>query len=142
MSKDDLIQTVVESMVKAQRPSLSTWKEIGLSHAQISMLYLLHYHKGANVKQMAEHLGITKSAVSQVLDPLDDLGYITRQQDEKDRRIVRLYLTAQGAAQLKKLAKYKFAGLRSALEVLSESELKNLRNIYKKLAETIEKEKK
>jgi MarR family transcriptional regulator, 2-MHQ and catechol-resistance regulon repressor len=142
MSKDDLVQTIIETLAKVQRPGDSaSWKQVGLSHAQASMLYLLYHHDGANVNQVAEYLGITKSAVSQILDPLDDMGYVLRKQDEKDRRIIRLSLTAKGTALLKKLAKHKFAGLRSALEVLSKDELKNLRDIYSKMSGSPQKEK-
>lgn len=143
MSKDDLIQTVIETLVKVQRPAISaSWKEVGLSHAQVSLLYLIHYHQGSNVKQVSEHLGITKSAVSQLADPLEETGYVRRQQDEADRRVIRLHLTAKGTALLKKLSKHKFAGLRSALESLSEDDLETLRDIYKKMAGSTKKENK
>ena len=137
MSKEDLIQNVIESMAQVQRPSMNnSWKELGLSHAQVSMLHLLYHHSGASVKQVAEYLGISKSAVSQLLEPLADKGYVSRRQDPHDRRVARLQLSAKGMSLLKKLAKYKFAGLRSALEALTEQELNSLRDIYKKMSES------
>lgn len=138
MVKEELIQSIIENMARCQRPGLnSSWKELGLSHAQVSMLYLVAYHKQASVKQVAEYLGITKSAVSQLMDPLAQKGYVSRQPDAADRRIIRLSLTSQGRSLLTKLAKHKFAGLRSALETLNPGELDALHKIYTKMATAI-----
>lgn len=135
MEKEQLIQSVIENMAKCQRPAIKYgWKEIGLSHAQMGMLYLLHYHPEASVKEAADFLGISKSAATQLLDPLADKGLIERQNDPSDRRIVRLSLTGKGGQALKKMAKHKYAGLRSAMEALSQEELRQLNHLYKKMA--------
>src|SRR5665213_814565 len=108
MDREKQIQAVVENLAKCQRPALGAgWKKLGLSHAQMGMLYLLFYHQEASVKQAADFLGITKSAVSQLADPLVAKEYVSRRNDPKDRRIVRLSLTADGSQVLRKLAKYK-----------------------------------
>jgi DNA-binding MarR family transcriptional regulator len=135
MNREELIQRIIESLAKCQRPALnSSWKELGLSHAQTGMLYLLFYHNDTSVKQAADFLGITKSAVTQLMDPLVAKGLVVRKNDPKDRRIVRLNLTPEGTKTLKKLAKYKFAGLRSALENLDASELEQLYKLHQKMA--------
>lgn len=135
MNKEELIQSVIEYLYKSQRPGLNaSWKEFGLSHAQVGMLYLLHYHNGASVKQAADYLGVSKSAATQLLDPLADKGLVIRSNDQKDRRVVRLHLTDEGKVVLKKLAKNKFAGLRAALENLTDNELKQLQKLHKKMA--------
>lgn len=135
MSREELIQSVIENLAKCQRPGLNaSWKEFGLSHAQVGMLYLLYYHSGASVKETADYLGITKSAVTQLLDPLADKDLVKRADDPRDRRIVRLSLSAKGSGMLKQLAKSKFAGLRTALENLDDKELDQLQKLYKKMA--------
>jgi DNA-binding MarR family transcriptional regulator len=141
MSKDDQIQSIIECLSKIQRPVLSTrWKEIGLSHAQVGMLYLLSHHKQSNVKQTADFLGISKSAVTQLADPLESKGLISRSNDQADRRIVWLSLTPSGSKVLKTIAKHKFDGLRSALETISADELDSLHRIYTKLAGAVNTE--
>jgi DNA-binding MarR family transcriptional regulator len=136
MSKEELIQSIIESAYKIQRPGINvSWKEFGLSHAQVGMLYLLAYRDSASAKDISEHLGITKSAITQLLDPLVEKGLVSRQVDHTDRRIVRLHLTGQGKSTLKKLAKHKFAGLRAALESLTDQELKQLQTLHKKMAD-------
>ena len=134
MSKDDQIQSIIECLSKIQRPVLGTrWKEIGLSHAQVGMLYLLSHHKQSNVKQTADFLGISKSAVTQLADPLESKGLISRDNDQADRRIVWLSLTPSGSKVLKTIVKHKFDGIRSALEKLDEHEVRQLHDLYQKM---------
>ena len=134
MNREKLIQAIIESLYKIQRPNLKpSWREYGLSHAQVGMLYLLHYHGDTSVKESADFLGVTKSAITQLLDPLVDKDLVSRASDSRDRRIVRLNLTNKGKAVLKKLAKHKLAGLRSALEKLDAEELNQLQRLYKKM---------
>jgi DNA-binding MarR family transcriptional regulator len=138
MPKEELIQSIIENLAKCQRPGLNAaWKSLDLSQAQASVLYLLFYHEQASMKEVAEFLGISKSAVTQLLEPLVDKGFVKRQNDQNDRRIVRLNLTPKGSEVLKRLGKYKFAGLRSALENLSDQELEVLRKLHQKMADNL-----
>jgi DNA-binding MarR family transcriptional regulator len=135
MSREDLIQEVIENIARCQRPAnFAGWQKIGLSHSQVGMLFMLHFYKYLQVKQVADHLGITKSAASQMLDSLTDKGLVARRPDLKDRRIVRFSLTVKGNQTLKKLHKLKFASMRSRLDNLSSKDLEALAAISRKVA--------
>jgi DNA-binding MarR family transcriptional regulator len=135
MSREDQIQKIIENIARCQRPSnAADWQRIGLSHAQVGMLYMLHFHKQLRVKQVADYLGITKSAASQMLDSLTDKGLVIRQPDTADRRIIRFSLSAKGTQSLKKLTKLKFSGMRSRLEALPSDDLAALAAISNKMA--------
>ena len=141
MSRETQIQSIVESLAKCQRPALSAgWKKLGLSHAQMGMLYLLLYHNEASVKQAADFLGVSKSAVTQLTDPLVDKQLVSRRNDHTDRRIVRLSLTSNGSQVLKKLAKHKFAGIRSAIDSLDDQDIEQLYGLHQKMTENINQE--
>ena len=135
MNRAEYKQEIIENLVRCQRPSsFPSWKEVGLSHAQVSMLYMLSYHKKITAKQIAEYLGISKSAISQLIDPLVENGFVTRSVDPKDRRIARLSLNLKGKEILNKLSKSKFAGLRSALDSLEPKEIEQLHKLSLKMA--------
>jgi DNA-binding MarR family transcriptional regulator len=135
MNREDLIQEIVESIAKCQRPAnFSTWQEIGLSHAQLGMLFMLSYHRKLQVKQIAEYLGISKSAASQVVTPLAAKGFVERPIDSQDRRIVHLTLTTVGIKALKQLHKFKFAGIRSAVNNLNDKEISQFHGLCQKMA--------
>ena len=136
MNREERIQSIIENLLKFQRPTLGgAWKYLGLSHAQVGMLHLLFHHAHASVKETADYLGVTKSAVTQLADPLVAKGFVTRQNDSKDRRIVRMGLTAEGARELKSLAKHKFDGVRAALDKLNDKDLEQLHKLYQKMSQ-------
>lgn len=68
----------------------------GFSTAQVNMLFHIYHHGPASVNDLAEHLGVTKAAVSQVLDKLVDAGLFLRLEDPLDRRSRQITLTDQG----------------------------------------------
>lgn len=134
MSREELVQEIVENLSRCQRPSRqNAWRQLGLSRAQAGMLFMIAHHKKLQVKQIADFLGITKSAASQLLEPLSQKGLVRRQVDPQDRRIAHFYLTEAGVKHLKKIHKLKYAGLRSRLEKLSGAELRQLADLSRKL---------
>jgi DNA-binding MarR family transcriptional regulator len=134
MDREQIIQSIIEGLAKSQRPVLNAIRKAsGLSHAQLGMLHLLYHHKQASVKETADYLGITKSAVTQLADPLVAKDFVARRNDPKDRRIVRMSLTAKGAQQLKKLARHKFDGIRAAIDKLDDKELEQLYKLHLKM---------
>lgn len=135
MKREDLIQEIVENMARCQRPANFTgWQDIGLSHSQIGMLFMMHFYKHLRVKQVADNLGVTKSAASQMLDSLTNKGLVVRQTDEKDRRVIRFSLSAKGSQVFKKIHKLKSAGLRMRLDALTTEELDLLAKLSHKMA--------
>jgi DNA-binding MarR family transcriptional regulator len=140
MNRASLIQEIIENLTKCQKvASPSEWQKIGLSHSQVGMLFMILHHKNANVKQISEHLGVTKSAITQLLDPIVTKGFIERQTDPHDRRIVRFNLTDKGKAALKQVHQLKSAGTRSALDTLSDDELEQLARLHQKAAQNLNK---
>src|ERR1700733_6636480 len=102
MDREDLIQDVIESLAKCQRMGMRVnWHQTGLSQGQISMLYMLRHHQPTGVKKIAEYLGISKSAVTQLMEPLISKNLVTRQSDAKDRRIAHLNLSNEGSKLVK-----------------------------------------
>ncbi len=134
MGRAELIQEIVENLAKCQRPAFNSgWKASGLSHAQLGMLYMISYHHQVNPKDVADYLGISKSAVTQLLEPLVDKDLVRRRNDAHDRRVVRLSLSSNGKKVLHQLNKYKYAGIRSSLDSLSAKELEEFKRLSQKM---------
>ena len=53
---------------------------------------------GASGNELAEHLGVTKQAASEMIDYLEGRGYVARRPDPSDRRGKIVELTARGWA--------------------------------------------
>ncbi len=70
----------------------------GLSVAQLMVLRQIQYGGPCSVSDVAQALGVSRAAASQMLDRLVEQGLVARQEDPRDRRHKRLTLTAEGRA--------------------------------------------
>lgn len=64
-----------------------------LTRAQWRMLGAIHLLEGGTQREVAERLEIGPVAAGQTIDRLEELGWVERRPDAKDRRANRLYLT-------------------------------------------------
>ncbi|HET9850456.1 MAG TPA: MarR family transcriptional regulator [Candidatus Saccharimonadales bacterium] len=141
MNRAEKIQEIIENVARLQRAlSPIVWQKTQLSRAQLGMLYTLFYRPGINMKQLADHLGISKSAVTQLIEQLIDKGLVSRAPDTADRRVAVIALTTRGRQLVIKLNRYKMGGLRSAMSALSDHELKVLHELHQKLADAANQE--
>ena len=85
-----------ESMHRSMHAFIRHNRKSSLSLSQISSLFRLYHHGACPVNDLADHLGITMAAVSQLLAPLEENGLILRTEDRTDRRVKRIALTEKG----------------------------------------------
>jgi DNA-binding MarR family transcriptional regulator len=96
---DPLIERLGLSMWRVQRKIMSQIaldKELGLTVPQMGLLNMISKEKRSRVVQLAECMEVKSSAVTVMLDRLEVLGFINREQDGKDRRAVVVTITEQG----------------------------------------------
>jgi DNA-binding MarR family transcriptional regulator len=79
------------------------WAEMGLTTAQLRVLFLVREEPGVTAGELASRLGVTPPTISGIVDRLVKSNLIRREDDEIDRRLVRNYLTAQGEATCSRL---------------------------------------
>ncbi|MFA0816155.1 MAG: MarR family winged helix-turn-helix transcriptional regulator [Anaerofustis sp.] len=72
----------------------------GLYRGQRSALALLKEHDGASQRELAEWLDIRPSSVAELIGKLETKGYVRREQDGEDQRVMRIYLTEEGRSVL------------------------------------------
>ncbi|MBG0787641.1 MAG: MarR family transcriptional regulator [Anaerolineaceae bacterium] len=97
-------------------------RESDLSFSQVNTMFRL-YHRGASsVNQLARHLGVTKAAVSQLLDSLIAAGLIERSENPEDRRMKLIALTEEGRSLVRRTMKTRNAWLEDFAQNFSEEE--------------------
>lgn len=74
-----------------------------LTRAQWRMLGTIHALEGATQREVAERLEIGAVAAGQTIDRLEELKWVERRADPKDRRARRLYVTDAAQPILKRL---------------------------------------
>jgi MarR family transcriptional regulator for hemolysin len=107
-----LIRTVFDRRVR----------EIGLTRAQWLLLTRLYRRPGASQSELAEMLEIDRASAGRMIDRMEKGGWLDRRADNVDRRIWRLYLTAEARRMHAKMWKRAEATVDDALASLSLAE--------------------
>lgn len=112
----------------------------GLSFSQSMILNLLSKLKTPKMKDLAKELGVTLSNVTGIVDRLIKSGYVKRQDDPKDRRIVRIMLTKKGEEISKNIYQQKQHCINKIFSKLSQNDRQTIIKIMEKLVNEIRKE--
>jgi DNA-binding MarR family transcriptional regulator len=112
---------------------MRTWKGLELTVTQLRVLFVLRQSPGAPAGVLAERLRVTPPTVTGLVDRLVRSGAVRREEDPKDRRLVRNVLTERGQEVLgeveregstfltqlfERLSAEQFSGLVESLEAL------------------------
>ncbi|MBO6716397.1 MAG: MarR family transcriptional regulator [Rhizobiaceae bacterium] len=73
---------------------------LGIKIVQLDILMNLHRHPGMSQHELARRLLVGRSNITMLLPQLETDGLLRREGDAKDKRVMRLFLTADGEALL------------------------------------------
>ncbi len=122
-----LLHTWADAAMRRSMAAINQFKqEKGYSSSQINTLFFLRDRPNATVNDLSQRLGITKAAVSQLVNLLVDQNLVHRQEDPADRRIKRLNLTSQGHAELRQAQTARHAWLDALDATLSPAQKASL----------------
>lgn len=74
----------------------SHMKEFGINATQLHLLFEIRHHSNINQEKIAQRCNINKGAVARSIKKLEDMGMVTRQIDENNRRQNKVSLTQKG----------------------------------------------
>ena len=101
--------------------------------AQAELLHIVALRGPLAVKEIAEQMRVTGSAVTQFADGLVEAGLITREHDAADRRTVNIGLSAAGREKIKGFEKHRRAHMENMLKSLTVEELETYRDLHRKI---------
>lgn len=138
INRDALINDYLQVMAMVQRHVMPikarSAAEQGLSRPQAEALHLLSCRDWATIKLMAELLGISSSAATQLTEGLVQMELVTRSESKTDRRAVEIKLTSSGQRKVKALHAGAETQIRQLLAGLSDNDLATLTQLLRKLA--------
>ncbi|MFS0555213.1 MarR family winged helix-turn-helix transcriptional regulator [Brevibacillus sp. 179-C9.3 HS] len=106
----------------------------GLTGPQFYILHQLELKQKCTVGELADSMGVKPSAITAMVDRLDKHGYVARDRDEEDRRVVHISLHDSGRHILKLAKQNRREKLNKMFSHLSEDELQAFVTIFEKLA--------
>ncbi len=81
---------------RSQQFIVEACQEQGLTYSEFVLLVRLYDHEGSKQDELAAMLLLDKAVVTRTVNSLEEKGYITRRQDDKDKRVRHVYLTELG----------------------------------------------
>lgn len=144
MAKIDVNESILERMFTISR----LIRDGGVFHTQTNQLTLMQFQalifvskkQNVTMSDIANYFSITLPTTTTLVDKLIKSELITRESDEKDRRIVRIVLSKKGCDLLKEMKKARNKKLTRILSYLSEEERIKLYDILTSLQKRLEDE--
>jgi DNA-binding MarR family transcriptional regulator len=97
-------------------------RRIGLTRPQWQVLSLLHRRPGSSQTELAEMLEVEPAVAGRMIDRLERRRWVVRRADPADRRVKRLFLTAEARGVQAEMGRIAEAMLDDAMAPLGEGE--------------------
>ena len=94
----------------------------GLTLTQIKTIGFLYHHGEATITELSAGLAVGLPSVSEMIDRLEDRGFVSRSAGERDRRRVVVSLTEEWDAVARRIHDLRREQVRMALERLAPAE--------------------
>lgn len=135
-SREELLQNLIERIrcvIRGMHVG-HPFGELMLGKPQISILFsLAREKKGLSVKELAEKLNVTSGAITQFIDGLVEKKLVKRQEDLKDRRIMKILLTNSAEYKFKDFKKKYFKSVSPLFDNLTDDEITQLIGLLNKI---------
>lgn len=106
----------------------------GLYHGQANLLLLIGQNDGASQRDLAELLDVRPSSMTEMLARLEQDGLIEKKQDDKDQRVMHIYLTEKGRKEAETMNAGKDAFAESLFQALTDEEQEQMLALVGKLS--------
>lgn len=125
---------------KVQKHFFGQLREAGLTPPQVWTLKTLCHEPGLGVSELARRIGTAKSHVSGIVDAMVKDGYLVREPDPQDKRLVRLAPTPRARDFSERVRRTYNSILEARLGRLSPEELEQILSSLRRLASVFEEE--
>ncbi len=107
------------------------------THAQLRILFMVFYHNHQSIKELAERIHATSSAITQSVNSLVRDSLLIRIEDVNDRRKIYLKITPEGKKIITIAKKQQLEITTRLFASLTDAELLHLEKIQKKIIDNL-----
>lgn len=95
--EDDSVFIMMHQLLHLSKyQAMKRMETLGLKPSQAGILFILNCEGELSQRGLADKIGIKPPSMTVALRKLEERGYIRREQDGKDQRIVRIRLSEKG----------------------------------------------
>lgn len=111
-----------------------------ITREQFRILFVLSLTDGLYQTQIANILGKDRPNITRMIDILETNGYIRREKDENNRRILKVFLTDKGKKEIEMVQPLKKRMNETQYKGMSDEEILTFVDLLKKVRKNIEEE--
>ncbi|MFU0824491.1 MarR family winged helix-turn-helix transcriptional regulator [Clostridium sp.] len=119
---NELLVDTFNEILTIEQTALKSGKLNDLSVTEIHTIEAIGMYTARTMSEVAADLGITVGTLTTAINNLVKKGYVERQKDEKDRRVVKIVLTRTGKLAYRVHEKFHSDMIKATIEGLSEDE--------------------
>jgi DNA-binding MarR family transcriptional regulator len=123
----------LETMRRKLKNEMSTRLPSSVTGPQIYMLYFIREQGTCKLTYLADKMEVKASAITVMIDRLENAGLVCREHDAADRRVVMVRLTGQGDELVKQVEQTRDSVLDKLLSRLGQEELETFIGTFEKL---------
>ena len=115
-------------------PQLINRAQFGLTPGQVFMLYFIRQEGQCSVSKLAEKMEVAPSAITVMVDRLENHGFVNRVRDKVDRRVVNVELTTAGEEKLNEVIHVRKQIIQHCLTRVGQNELNSFVHTLESIA--------
>lgn len=113
-------------------------RQSGLTHAQWIALSVIREKEGVGIKKIAEVLGVSSSAATQLVDDLEDNKFVIRETSKDDKRVLVISLTEKAQKQFADMHRERIRAFSVFFDALDAEEFAQYVALNKKIISRIQ----
>lgn len=137
---NDIFELIFDNLKRLIFPEKWLVLDLEMSKQEFLALLILERSGAIIMSQIADYINISMSTATGIIDRLVKKGYVVRDRDEADRRIVIIKLSAKGKSLIGEMKERIAVYIKRAYEVLTEDERQYLFRILEKVLNVIQEE--
>ncbi len=126
-ARRQLIEDALEELTRhgpsGMMRSVRRWSSGRLSMVNLHVLMVLAHGGPLPMRAIAESLDVSQASTTGIIDRMEELGYVTRERDEADRRVVNVTLTDAGHELIADMASERRERLAQMLGTMADDDL-------------------
>ena len=134
---DQVLEAILYLYTESRRITKELAKRADLTGPQLTVVKLLEAFGDLSLSELSDRIRAQNSTVTGIIDRMERESLVTRERSKEDRRVVYIKLTPKGRELAREIPIEPMEVFKSALETLSQQEMKDLLRIMTKVAKRV-----
>ena len=134
---DQVLEAILYLYTESRRITKELARRADLTGPQLTVVKLLEAFGDLSLSELSDKIRAQNSTVTGIIDRMERESLVLRERSKEDRRVVYIKLTPKGRELAREIPVEPMEVFKSALETLSQQEMKDLLRIMTKVAKRV-----